>query len=319
MNAFESRLSQHLESMIRFKKALGYAESSYRRQLLDFDKYCLKHSPDEADLTQELVMGWCRKRDSETANSQNRRVAAIREFGRYLLSVGVPAYVMPPKMTAAQTRYVPHLFTDSELSSFFEGADHFGKIAGDPLASYVVSVIFRLMYCCGLRPGEGLRVKTEDIDLKSGKLFIRQSKRHKDRVVMLSDDVQKLCRSYDRIRVKFCGSDEYFFPDKHGGAHNMAWLGRCFKKCCQLSGLVNFVHIKPRLYDFRHTFATRRLHDWMEERVDLYSMMPYLSAYMGHSTFSCTAYYIHLLPERLQTSAAMDWNAFEALLPEVPV
>lgn len=46
-------------------------------------------------------------------------------------------------------------------------------------------------------------------------------------------------------------------------------------------------------------------------------MLPYLSAYMGHTQFDDTAYYIHLLPEKLRKSPAIDWKKFEKIFPEV--
>ena len=38
---------------------------------------------------------------------------------------------------------------------------------------------------------------------------------------------------------------------------------------------------------------------------------------MGHAHLEDTAYYIHLLPEKLMRTAAIDWETFEQLLPEV--
>ena len=56
-------------------------------------------------------------------------------------------------------------------------------------------------------------------------------------------------------------------------------------------------------------------HDY--EKEDLYVLLPYLSAYMGHAHLEDTAYYIHLLPEKLRKSSTIDWTVFERLLPEV--
>jgi len=56
---------------------------------------------------------------------------------------------------------------------------------------------------------------------------------------------------------------------------------------------------------------------WLEEGADLYAKLPYLSAYMGHTNFTDTAYYIHLLPENLIRSTAIDWSRFSDLIPEV--
>ena len=73
------------------------------------------------------------------------------------------------------------------------------------------------------------------------------------------------------------------------------------------------------LYFFRHRYASTVLQKWLSEGRDLYAMLPYLSAYMGHEDFSYTAYYIHLLPENLLNSAGVDWSVIDAVNPEVDV
>jgi len=134
---------------------------------------------------------------------------------------------------------------------------------------------------------------------------------------MLSDDVLALCNAYNTIRNKMIIASEYFFPDRHGKRLGKQWLRYQFKKCWKLSGITKFDDPKPRVYDFRHTFATRWLQNALDRGDDLYNLLPYLSAFMGHSSFSSTAYYIHLLPDRLITSPTIDWQAFSSLIPEV--
>jgi len=56
---------------------------------------------------------------------------------------------------------------------------------------------------------------------------------------------------------------------------------------------------------------------WLDEGADINAKLPYLSRYMGHSSFSDTAYYIHLLPEHLVRSSAIDWAKLNSLIPEV--
>lgn len=73
----------------------------------------------------------------------------------------------------------------------------------------------------------------------------------------------------------------------------------------------------PILYDFRHTFATHRLYQWMHEGKDVTAMLPYLSAYMGHAQLSDTYYYIHLVPGLFEKMAGFDYSASNYLLPEV--
>ncbi|MDR1247359.1 MAG: hypothetical protein LBK57_10100 [Clostridiales Family XIII bacterium] len=65
--------------------------------------------------------------------------------------------------------------------------------------------------------------------------------------------------------------------------------------------------------------ASACLNNWLDEGKDLMAMLPYLRAYMGHGSLNETAYYIHILPENLMKSSAVDWNKFNAMFPEVAV
>jgi integrase len=73
------------------------------------------------------------------------------------------------------------------------------------------------------------------------------------------------------------------------------------------------------VYDLRHRFASAVLNRWIDEKRDLYAMLPYLRAYMGHSDLSATEYYVHLLPENLVKSDGINWAALESVIPEVGV
>ena len=47
------------------------------------------------------------------------------------------------------------------------------------------------------------------------------------------------------------------------------------------------------------------------------NLLSYLQTYMGHKDWEATAYYIHLLPEKLVKSAGIDWEAMNRLIPRV--
>ena len=71
----------------------------------------------------------------------------------------------------------------------------------------MVPLIFRMQLCCGMRPNEPLNLKITDINLKSGDIFIRKTKKRKDRHIMMSEDMRKLCNVYNSI----AGKREWFF------------------------------------------------------------------------------------------------------------
>ena len=58
---------------------------------------------------------------------------------------------------------------------------------------------------------------------------------------------------------------------------------------------------------------------WLEEGKDLYAMIPYLKAHMGHLHYSSTVYYIHLLPTRLLDSSNIDWQELDQIGKDVKI
>ena len=156
-----------------------------------------------------------------------------------------------------------------------------------------------MIYCCGLRPVEARRLRREDVNLFDGTVNILESKGHKDRIVVLSEDMLELCRNYDLRVEKIYPHRKYFFqsPSVRGdGMYSMEWIIPTFRRFLQTAGISGYGEIQPRLYDLRHTFATHRLYQWVKEGKDINACLAYLSGYMGHSNLESTAYYIHLLP-----------------------
>jgi integrase len=306
-----------MEDFIQYKEALGYSSTSYQK-LAFFDRFCLNTFPEEKSLTQQLVMQWARLRPNETTNGVKKRMIVIREFGKYLNAIGLEAYVLPSEMIGPFKPFFPYIFSDEDLTAFFAAADNMPPHKLSPYRQYGVPVLFRLLYCCGLRPQEVRLIRCTEINLETGSIYISNAKFHKDRIVVMSPDMQSLCRKYDTKMRTVLKNREYFFSSPQGTAYSVNWVQQQFRNCWKRAG-INFQGktTTPRVYDFRHCYATRTLMRWLDEGRDLYTWLPYLSAYMGHSQFSHTAYYIHLLPERLVKTPAIDWNRFSSLIPEV--
>ena len=140
-------------------------------------------------------------------------------------------------------------------------------------------------------------------NLKTGDIFIRKSKRGKDRHIIVSDDMRDLCTVYNGL----AGKREWFFQYPDGGQIPTRWAQWHFSKAWRKSTLFSRGN-NPRPYDLRHNFATRTLMRWIDEGRDVMALMPYLSTYMGHVSLEETLYYIHLLPERLKSSPGIDWK-----------
>jgi integrase len=317
MNGFKSSFSSQMLEMLEYKEALGYAGSSYYKFLLNFDRFCFENYPSQCLLTEEIVSKWAIAKPNEGAAGVTRRLIAIREFGKYLVSTGYAAYVIPTELVGSFKKFMPYIYTDVELAKFFCGADNLPPCKVSPLREFTAPVLFRLMYCCGLRPAEIRLLKRKEVDFTEKLVMISESKSRKDRIVTVDADVMALCEKYDSIANIMFPNREYFFPSSNGGIYTANLIQNLFRRCWKQAGVSFSRSQKPRVADFRHNFATRTFMNWLDEGKDINALIPYLSAYMGHSGFKYTAYYIHLIPDRLIKSNGVKWERMSDLIPEV--
>lgn len=297
--------------MIEFKKALGHKPESYEWDLQNFDRFCSRNYPYTDILTKELAFEWCN--EGKEYQKSGYRMRTIREFGKYLVSVGKDAFIYPSQLMEITKADIPYILTDRELKNFFSAADNYPVRSNSPLLKHTVPMIFRLQYACGMRPQEVRRLKKADFDFKKDTIYISESKWCKDRRLVVNNELMVMCRRYDSLAHKIFPDRQYFFPSQSGGIYSHGWLTATFHKCWELSEN-DTTRGKCVPYDLRHNYATRTLMRWTEEGKDLDAYIPYLSTYMGHATFRSTYYYVHLMPERLSSMKFMDTNG---IIPEV--
>jgi integrase len=269
-------------------------------------------------LTKQSVLDWMSYRSGASRIQLSHDAIAIRHLGEYMLSVGERAYILPTKFVPKSPRSTPYIFTDSELGALFQAADTLPK-RKDCFEHEIAPVLFRLIYTCGLRPNEGRELMRNDINLDTGEIFIAHNRVHKERIVVMSDDMLKLCLEYDPKRLLFAPKNMYFFPHERGDKYSNEQTQALFRKCWKYAN----ASIPPaslprvRVYDLRHRFASAVMNNWLNQGCDLYAKLPYLRAYMGHEEIDSTAYYIHLLPENIMKSKGIDWASLNSILPEV--
>ena len=315
---FLGNFKESIKGLIAEKQALGFLYEDSQKFLAAFDRFCMENYPNETTLTKDIVMHWAEKRSSENSASLCNRIIPIRSLGKYMQRSGIEAFIVPDGLTGRRNKYVPHFFTQEELSLFFRTTDCIKYNHNYPERHLVIPVMFRLIYTSGLRPVEARRLMISDVELTTGIIHIRESKGHKDRVIVVSDDMLALCRTYRKKMLKIFPSCEHFFPNHLGTMYSPYLLDRVFKQCWDSAGIHTGTSPSPRVYDFRHNFATNCLYKWMRDGKDLNTWLAYLSNFLGHSNFSYTAYYIHLVPEFFPQMANMDLAKFADIIPEVP-
>jgi integrase/recombinase XerD len=307
-----------IEGLIEEKRALGYPYETSARILNAFSIFCENHYPEETVLTREMVMHWAEKRQEEHLNYLMRRITPVRQLAKYMNRLGIEAYVIPPGIPGKRIRYVPHIFTDLELQAFFTRIDQCSANPHSPARHLVIPVLFRVLYCCGLRSSEVRLLSIDDVDLETGKLMIRHSKGHKDRNVMMSEGVLDLCRVYHAKVSCILPNRLAFFPNPCGKYYNNSMIDYWFHLFWDRTGITNNSHSNPpRVHDFRHTFAVKRLNLWVQEGKDLNACLPYLCMYLGHAHLTETDYYLHFVPEFFPVFKQKMLEKCANLIPEV--
>lgn len=159
-----------------------------------------------------------------------------------------------------------------------------------------------LIYACGLRLLEGVRMQVKDVDGERKQVHVRGGKGNKDRYVPIPQvSLQMLREHWQRHRNR-----QWLFPAKRGeerGQHPMDVSGvqRAFRAALHESK----VNKTATVHTLRHSYATHLLEAGVNLRV--------IQSYLGHTSIVTTARYAHLT----QTGQTQSIEVINQMLAEL--
>lgn len=316
---FQSCFAPYLEQFIQEKRDAGFIYEAEVWKLKHFDALCIESGVPEPVLTRELAMRWGRLRENEALSTCSNRMSVLRQFALYLTSLGIEAYI--PTRFYKSERPVVHIMSDKEIEAFFVEIDSY--VPGVDIPSFhrlacEYKVIFRLIYCCGLRISEARKLRWKDVDQDRRTIRILQSKGRKDRLVYLSGDMSELLRSYESvIQDKYHCTSEWVFPAREeANCLGTATLDKQFRDCWKRTSYAAHCDKAPTVHCLRHTFVVKRMNMWMESGISLKEMMPFLSRYLGHTSPDETYYYYHQVDSTFRIVRKRDRTS-SRVIPEV--
>lgn len=285
-------LRARIEDLLTFKRSSGYKADGLAKILHRFINLAEEWEPGLTTVTKSIAEKWATMSPYEAPANQCRRMGAVKELSKYLISIGIPAYVYP-KQKVAPSSFTPYIFTDEELAKLFNACDN--TKTPNLVRKDVVSLIFRMIYSCGLRASEALTLTVRNVDLVQGTILIKDSKFGKERLLPVHDNLLKRVKTYHSNVLTFCGPDAPFFPNGHNGSYTTNGLYSIFRERLLAAGISHGGKGNgPRVHDLRHTFAVHSLRKAVKNGEDINSMLKYLSVYLGHSGVISSENYLRL-------------------------
>ena len=214
-----------------------------------------------------------RLREGRSGATVNRDLATLRRIFSVALKddVVVSTPFAARRVEFCHERKRQRVLAYAEERKYLDGAS--------PLLRDVATIILET----GFRPGEVFNLRVSDVHLFAATPFIRVPG---GKTKNAARDVGLTPRALDVLRRR-CSQAEglFIFPSRVGRGHDwnrpMNELEPAHQKALRKTGVAQF-----RLYDLRHTFASRAVEAEMDPLT--------LKALMGHADLKTTSRYVHL-------------------------
>lgn len=305
------------EEFINYKQSLGLIYETPGHYLHNYIKHAESQSPGITTPGKDTMTSYL-SRFSDLPGSLYNATAVLREFGKYLSARGYPdTYVIPAKSNPAYVPEPPYFFTTEEINQFFSACDSVQPHPSFPGRDLTLPVLFRLLYCCGLRCKEVRTLLHENVHPDECFLDIIQSKGPKSRRIYISDELSLCLKAFEKSICLVFPERKYFFPVRQQTCYGCSSINANFRRLWMKAFPEFELSSRPRAYDFRHHFVWANLNRWAREGIDINVMLPYLMRYMGHKNIKSTLYYFHFVTEFFPEFALLA-EPLESILPEVP-
>ena len=312
--AFDRSIADYLER----QRALGRAyvgEEDILYSLRDF--IC---TTGEREISLPSFDRWCASHEGLTGNVRRNRQRIVRNWCLYRQRSEPSCFVPDPnRFPRAHPHQAPVIITPEAVGRMLIETRTVRRSPDSPLRPDVLRLATVLLYTAGLRRGELLRLQLGDVNAQDAVLRIRESKFHKSRWVPLSKEAGVELRIYLRGRQQQWGVSAPTQPLLcHGVRHCHDYTGTGLS--AGLQELVDSANVRgwdgrrPRVHDFRHSFAVQCLLRWYRQGADVQSNLPKLAMYMGHVSIVSTAYYLRWIPELAQAASDRFESSFGNLI-----
>ena len=266
---------------------------SYRRDLCDFNEFCVARKRLIENADSNLIRGYVKKLSNAgiAPSTSARRLSALRQFFRFLHAEGFRIDDPSSSLDSPRLRRpLPKHLSEDEVEMLLKTAEN--KHGNEGLR---LIALLEILYATGLRASELVGLPLSAIS-RDGRILIVKGKGGKERMLPLNEPASDAIKAYKLVRDSFVpkghrGADPgWLFPSRSKqGFLTRARFGQLMKELAIESGL-DPRRVSPHV--LRHSFASHLL----AHGADLRSLQQML----GHSDIATTQIYTHVLQERLR-------------------
>ncbi|MDO7610462.1 MAG: site-specific integrase, partial [Crocinitomicaceae bacterium] len=246
-----------IKQKLKYKRYSPNTISTYVSCLEQFNRFLQKKGLQINETTiYQYLMSLVEKGYSRS--SQNQHINAIKFYLEKVLNQESKTYYIERPL---KKRKLPVVLSEKEIQLILS---NLGNLKHKALLS--------LIYSCGLRVGEALNLKINDLDSDRMLISVRNGKGEKDRMVPLASNVLKLLRTY----YKQYQPSDYLFNGAEKGPYSATSIRNVLKRAVYKSYIKK--NVTP--HTLRHSYATHLL----EKGTDL----RYIQVILGHSSVKTT-------------------------------
>jgi len=248
-------LKRAVERYIGLRHATGFKFDKPARQLRSFAEFAA--SKGDTHVKTITAIEWAASGSSP--GQRGIRLHAVARLAQHLKAED-PTHEIPPAgvFVIPSNRPTPYIYTPDEIARILEAAGQLRRCVITPLRAELYQTLFGLIAATGLRIGEALRLRFDDL-LPGGILRIRKTKFGKSRLVPLHPTVVAALDQYLALRRRINTRNPHLFLG--GGAKPLHFncAEGTFVVLLKRAGIAPDRSRRPRIHDLRHTFATRAL------------------------------------------------------------
>jgi site-specific recombinase XerD len=261
------------DGMVEKLQIMRYSPNTiqvYKQCFEEFINYYYAKKID--DISEPEIIAYTRYLVQErgiSASSQNQAINAIKFYYEKVKGGARKFYQLERPLKEAK---LPTVLSVEEVQAIITGTKNLKH-----------KTMIMLCYSAGLRLGELLNLKPNDLDSKRMQISIKGAKGKKDRYSLLSEKLLPMLRDYYmQYRPK-----EYLFEGEGGGQYSERSMQAVVKEALLRANVKKYATV----HTLRHSFATHLLENGTDLR--------YIQSLLGHSSSKTTEIYTHVTSKAL--------------------